>query len=112
MNNKPYINLTKTKAMIVNPKRLPQNIPNISINDAPIEYVNQFKYLGLVIDKNLRFKRHVTTLNGRLSRIVEAAYSLQDTLSLQAAKTFYYSMFFPHILYNRDFGSFVQIIVR
>ena len=98
-NNKLYINLTKTKAMIVTPKRLPQNIPNISINDVPIEYVNQFKYLGLVIDKNLRFNPHVTTLNGRLSRIVGAAYSLQDTLSLQAAKTFYYSMFYSHISY-------------
>ena len=40
MNNKLYINLTKTKAMIVTPKRLPQNISNISINDVPIGYVN------------------------------------------------------------------------
>ena len=98
-NNKLCINFNKTKAMIVTPKYLPDNVPVIKINDNSIDFVDQFTYLGLIIDKNLKFTPHMSSLNKRLSRIVGAAYSLQDILSLRAAKIFYYSMFFSHISY-------------
>ena len=90
--NKLFLNLNKTKAMLVTHKRLTNPIQNIVINNTEIEYVSEYKYLGLIIDKDLSFKKHVSNLNSRLNRIVGATYSLRDILTLDAAKTFYYAM--------------------
>lgn len=99
IENKMHINLTKTKAMIISSKKIDENIPNILINNVAIEYVKEYKYLGLVIDRNLKFSKHMFSLNKRLASVIGAAYSLRDTLSLQAAQTFYYSMFHSLISY-------------
>ena len=78
--------------MIITPKHLDLPAPPIIINNHVIEYVTEYKYLGIVIDNKLSFKSHVNILNSRLSRLVGAAYSIKYILSIQAALTFYYTM--------------------
>ena len=90
--NKLHLNLNKTKAMIITHKRYDLPLQNIIINNTEIEYVNEYKYLGLIIDKELNFKKHISNLNSRLNRIVGATYSLKNILPLNAAKSFYYAM--------------------
>ena len=97
-NNKLTLNLQKTKAMIVSPKCY-DNVPSEKINDVAIEYVHEFKYLGLVIDNRLKFARHALRINRRLSSVIVGSYSLRDCLSISAAKTFYYSMFHSIVTY-------------
>ena len=89
-----YLNLNKTKAMIVSYTSIPDDTPNITINGVEIDYATEYKYLGLLIDNKLKFSKHIDMTNSRLSKIVGTAYSLRDTLNLATAKTFYYTMFF------------------
>ena len=98
-NNKMNLNFNKTKAMLVSYRTMPDHIPNVNIHGVEIEYVNEYKYLGLLIDNKLKFSRHMNMINNRLSKIVGTAYSLRDTLNLSAAKTFYYTMFFSILSY-------------
>ena len=90
--NKLHLNLNKTKAMLFTPRYLTGPPPNIIINGTTIEFVCEYKYLGLIIDQKLSFKNHVNTLNRKLNRIVGASFSLKNLLTLETAKIFYHSM--------------------
>ena len=99
LTNKLYLNLSKTKAMIFSNKQIPDPPPQITINNVIIEYVTEYKYLGLTIDCKLKFAVHINKLNNRLSRVLGAAYSLRDELSVHSAKIFYYAMFYSLLSY-------------
>ena len=54
--NKLSLNADKTKLMIFYYKQTQlknSEVPNIKINNMPIERVAQFKFLGVIIDSNL-----------------------------------------------------------
>ena len=93
------INFQKTKAILITPKQLPHNIPPISIHGTIIDYVAEYRYLGIIIDSKLSFKNHVRDLNSRLSRIAGASYATKNHFTLEAATIFYYSMAYSILSY-------------
>ena len=40
---------------------------HISFNNLPVEEVDEFTYLGLVIDKELKFKTHILKLSSKIN---------------------------------------------
>ena len=46
--------------------------PQLVLNDLPIQWVNSFTYLGVVIDKGLRFHKHAQYLIDRVTNAVNA----------------------------------------
>ena len=52
--NKFKLNESKTKLMEVNS----DNNITFKINNQILEKLNQMKYLGFIIDKNIKFKKH------------------------------------------------------
>ena len=85
------------------------NIPgliDIVINDQPIKRVPTVKYLGVLIDENLKFKSHVNKVSGVISRnigiISRASYLLNQKLRL----LLYNAIILPYISYcNVIWGS-------
>ena len=60
--NKLSINIKKTKSMIVGSRHKVKNhiaIPRLQISGRPLEYVYQYKYLGVTIDEILSFNSHL-----------------------------------------------------
>ena len=59
--NKLSLNVKKTKYMIIGNKNKLNGIQdvNINVNNEPIERVNKFKYLGLIIDQHLTWDSHI-----------------------------------------------------
>ena len=57
-DNKLTFNAEKTKAMIFM-KKINYKKPIIKINNREIEYVETFKYLGVILDRKLSWKPHV-----------------------------------------------------
>ncbi len=62
----------------------------IKINQKAIETVNNFKYLGVILDFHLKFDMHVK----RLCRTMIRPY-----ISLKAAKLYMHTMVFSHLSY-------------
>ena len=60
----------KTKAMWFSSRINPD--PQLILNDLPIQWVNSFTYLGVVIDKGLRFHKHAQYLVDRVTNAVNA----------------------------------------
>ena len=61
-SNKLTLNIKKTKSMVFkNKKKL--KIPNPVMGKKNIDFVKNFKYLGIVIDNNLTFSDHINKIN-------------------------------------------------
>ena len=96
--NKLMLNVGKTKALVFTP-RLGYSTPQLLINDAPIEVLNEAKYLGLIIDNNLNFNSHINFILKKLSRLCGVSHVLSYKFNLFAAKSFYYGLFYSRVAY-------------
>jgi hypothetical protein len=68
------INANKTKCIVLNSKQLKDSTADIKINDAAIERVEKFKYLGCWLESNLQNKEH---LKSRKQALLAAASKLR-----------------------------------
>lgn len=65
--NHLVLNVGKTKEMIVDFRRVNSTVPEpVIINDKTVERVNQYKYLGVMFDHQLRWDAHVDYVSRRL----------------------------------------------
>ena len=61
-NNFLHLNVFKTKEMCIDFRRNRTVISPIVINGEPVEQVDSFKYLGVILDEKLSFTEHVTAV--------------------------------------------------
>jgi hypothetical protein len=76
---------------------LPQAPLNIFLNDKSIEKVSKFKYLGLWLQENLKFNKHVSEVTSLISKSNGIIYSLKHILPLKSLITLYYSIVYSNI---------------
>lgn len=62
------ISMDKTKNMVFTTRKNVNPIPTITINNTNIELVNNFKYLGVMIDNKLNFKNFMNTQVAKAQR--------------------------------------------
>ena len=95
VDNGLIINRQKTKTMLITPR--PRTDIRILLNNEHIELVRSFKYLGLYIEDNLKYKLHISQTLAKISRANGMLYSLKDFLAKPCLLKLYYSLIFPHI---------------
>ncbi|KAK2183063.1 hypothetical protein NP493_325g02060 [Ridgeia piscesae] len=66
-NNCLHLNVSKTKEMCIDFRRNRTVISPIVINGEPVEQVDSFKYLGVMLDEHFSFTEHVTAVQRSLS---------------------------------------------
>ena len=93
------MNVNKTQYIVFSPAQCPFN-PVISINNVALERVKEYKYLGVIIDENLKFDKHIQKVKSKLSQLCGVSYKIGKFLTLDAARTFYFSMVESVIAYN------------
>jgi hypothetical protein len=98
--NKLSLNSSKTKAMLFHTVRKNVTFPNISINGTPIEFVESFDYLGIIIDKNLSWKAHISKISVKLSKTIGIMCKMKNILSKDILLTLYHSLFLPYLNYG------------
>ena len=62
-NNFLDLNVKKTKEMIVDFRRGPCAIPDLFINGVKVERVNEYKYLGTILDSKLTFDTNTQSIH-------------------------------------------------
>ena len=105
LSNRLSINTDKTFAIIVtnNLTNLPQNI---QINSNPINIQNAGKFLGIILDSQLKFKNHISYICKKVSKAIGILFVLQKYLTTSALIPLYYTFIYPHLLYcNLAWGN-------
>ena len=90
----------KTKLMLFTPCQKPPLLPSIIFNRTILEWVDEIKYLGIIIDTKLQFKSHINFVENKLSIIQGITYSLKKLLPVHCLRTIFFALAYPHIVQN------------
>ena len=98
--NKLSLNRDKTKAMLFHTvQKNPANV-QVSIDGKSIEFVKEFKYLGITLDTHLSWKPHITQLAKKISRTNGILSRLKHFLPLVTLKMIYNSLILPYLSFG------------
>jgi hypothetical protein len=97
------LNYTKTSYMLFCPSRkddvISQNVYNITINNQLINRVYDTKFLGMYIDSQLNFKRHVKNLINKVNSIRGMMYSRRNVLPFVCRKQLFSALIYSRLQY-------------
>ena len=105
-NNKMILHPDKTKSMLITTRQKRQVNElklNLTIKDLPIEQVKDHKVLGIIIDENLSWEKHITYLYKQLSSNLFLLSKLKPYLNSACLKLF----FNAHILSRLNYSDTV-----
>ena len=78
--------------------RLTQNLPEIQFDSKIIEWVTEFKYLGLIITNKLSFSKHINKVSLNVSRLTGIFKNLRSFIPLNVLFKLYYALVYPHLI--------------
>ena len=102
--NKLIPNLKKSKLMFFSRSHV--KFQKLQFDNDEIEWVNEFKYLGLTLTSSMCFGPHIDKICSRLSQYTGVFYNLNKTLPRNVLLLLYNSFILPHlILHIEVWGS-------
>ena len=98
--NKLTLNLNKSVCIFFKGGHTTGPPPQITIDNTAIQYVNYTKFLGIWIDKDLKWTTHTNTLILKLQRNSNMLFRTKNMLSVQAKKILYFAQIYSHLTYG------------
>ena len=104
-DNKLSLSLSKTKVMFLGTTHKTQEAADIVVkcNNEVVQKVNSFKYLGIMIDKNLKFSEHVDYTKKKLFAKMKSLGRVRQFVNKKLALDLYRRLIIPHM----DYGDIV-----
>ena len=104
--NKLSLNIKKTKYMLFTKKRNYVDSINIEIEGQSIDETGSTKFLGVIIDKQLNWKEHISHVTSKVSRGIGILIKARHLLNKDALVSLYYSFIYPYMTYcNHVWGN-------
>ena len=97
--NKLSINIIKTEAMVHSRKNMYFPLYPVIVQNEPICYSYHFKFLGLIIDWRLNWKKHIEYIKGKLASACGILHQIKNKINPSIGKIIYYSICYPYINY-------------
>ncbi len=96
------LNLQKMKAMFFGTGQQLKEVTlkEMNCNNATIEIVDKYKYLGMILDKELKFDQHVKYLHGKLHPKMKMLGRVRTQVDQGTAIYLYNSLINPHFSFN------------
>ena len=88
--NKLTLNLSKTCYMIF-PKAQNQDEVAIVVNNVKLKNMNECKYLGVILDNDLKWTTHIETVYKKLIKLTGIFYKIRNKLPSTVLKSIYYA---------------------
>ena len=99
-HNNLSLNPAKCKTMLLSRKRNLSHPPQLLLNEAPLEQVEAFKYLGVLISSDLSWSRHIDSICAKGKRLIGLLYRRFSTnVSSERLLEMYKYLVRPHLEY-------------
>lgn len=100
-DNMLSVNVNKTKLMLFTPKGYIHNEDmTLKMNGQQVEFVNEFKFLGVWLDEHLTWKFHITELSIKLNRLKFVFRKLNRLLPVHCLRNMYFAYVHSRLLYG------------
>jgi hypothetical protein len=100
-NNKLHLSVEKTCYMVFIPSKIMVDYEfDVKMEYIKIQKVEFCKYLGIIIDENLKWSLQIESIYKKLVKFVGIFYKLRNHLPDWCSRTVYYAYVHPHILYG------------
>ncbi|RYX86065.1 reverse transcriptase family protein [bacterium] len=76
--NKLKLNVDKTKMLLVSNKNIDKSNVNVFMNGSKLELVSEIKYLGVIIDENLKFDKNIDYVCKKIGKKVNVLSRLRN----------------------------------
>ena len=100
--NRLSLNIDKSNFVIFHPPQ--KNVQglklNLKINDQQLNREFFIKYLGVMIDSNLNWKKHAESVVKKIRRSVGILSKIRYYVSTEILMTLYYALVYPFIMYG------------
>ena len=96
--NKLYLNVSKTKYMIINNRDRPPDL-NLKIGNSNIERCSEHKFLGVYIDDRLTFSTHISKISSKISRGIGVIRKMKQIVSREVLRQLYFSFIYSNFTY-------------
>ena len=98
-SNRLTLNMDKSKFMVISKKR---DIPELSvkINNKGLKSCHDYKYLGVVIDKDLSWKSHIKYICSKISKACGALAKLRHFVGIDILKNVYHALVHSYLRYG------------
>ena len=108
--NKLSLNIKKTKYILFSKRskidEIPLRLPSLKLNEIDIERVNDINFLGVILDQTLNWKRHIETVENKISKNIGILFKAKPFLELKQLKQLYFSFINCYLDYcNIAWGS-------
>ena len=112
--NKLSLNVTKSNfVMFHSPEKKISFSLNIYVNDKLLQERACIKYLGVMIDTNLRWKEHVNYLSKKIKRSIGLLSKIRYYVDLSCLFKLYYTLVYPFLIYGLvAWGNTYQTILN
>ena len=107
--NKLSLNVAKTKFMVFHASKKSVIYPELQINGNNIERVTQFNFLGLILESNLSWNKHINHISLKVSKAIGILYRLKSVYPLSVLLTLYNTLVLPYFNYGiLTWGSIIK----
>jgi len=104
--NRLTLNVSKTFAMHFSTLSSDVTNPVMILDGQLIQFQQSGSFLGVLLDRNLKFSLHIDAVVRKVSKTVGIFYKLQNVLPEKTLVSLYYSFVYPYFLYcNAVWGS-------
>ena len=78
---------------------IPLKLPKLEINKMTIKRVNSIKFLGVLIDENLTWKKHINEIEKKVSKSIGMLYKAKFLLNKKCLKDIYFAFIHSYLNY-------------
>ena len=86
--------------MIFHMKSKQVHRPVLKIDKVTLEYVDNFNFLGIIINKHLNWRPHLDNIGKKISKTIGILAKLKHFLSVSTLKIMYDSLIASHLNYG------------
>lgn len=97
--NKLTVNIQKTFYMVFHRVRLKNAKKTVIIQDTKIQSQKNTKFLGIIIDDQLKWNDHITYVKNKISKSIGILYKARNYLNKYTLKNLYYTYTYPYLIY-------------
>ena len=103
LTNKLSLNVEKTKYMLfhkcIDQENIPLKLPLLQPNSNIIERENSLKFLGVILDEHLTWKKHIQLIENKVSKNVGVLYKTSKLINSECLRSIYFSFIHSYIKY-------------